>query len=416
MILDSGCDVGQVIFDLNGEYAYRNEQDGTSLYDLYANRCVRYSLRPNPPEGVRPLKADFFGDLKLGHRILRELLRRSDGSPPDYMKGLLEWEPLTAAEARAMERDDPEGATRYHRQESLYRCILHEAGFDHSPNATVRLQLNQDVRADVAHRVPSLGQPDTDGVDRVPPSLPVDAAVAAYQALWDGYDPALPVFRTRSGREYLDETARSMMTVLCKRRAGGGGSVSGYVKLVPLRRYHSRHSGRLLDEIVEAADAGKTVILDLSNAADELVEFFGGMVCSAVFNRQMDKFTADALGGHHVQFYFEEAHNLFPRDDRDLRNIYNRLAKEGAKLNIGLVYSTQSIESLSPDLLKNTENFFIAHLNDEREVRALTRFHEFRDVGPDVQRAKARGFVRMITRSHRFALPVQIRKFAANDP
>ena len=128
-------------------------------------------------------------------------------------------------------------------------------------------------------------------------------------------------------------------------------------------------------------DAARTVIIDLSNAAEELVEFFGGMVCNSVFQRQMEKFTADALGSHYVQFYFEEAHNLFPRDDRNLRNIYNRLAKEGAKLNIGLVYSTQSIESLSPDLLKNTENFFIAHLNDEREVKALTRFHEFRDVG-----------------------------------
>ena len=96
--------------------------------------------------------------------------------------------------------------------------------------------------------------------------------------------------------------------------------------------------------------------------------------------------------------------------------IVDRLAKEGAKLNIGIVYSTQSIESLSPDLLKNTENFFIAHLNDEREVKALTRFHEFRDVGADVQRTKSHGFVRMITRSHRFALPVQIRKFCADTP
>ena len=137
------------------------------------------------------------------------------------------------------------------------------------------------------------------------------------------------------------------------------------------------------------------------------------MVCNAVFKRQMEKFTSDRLGDHFVQFYFEEAHNLFPRDDRNLRNIYNRLAKEGAKLHVGIVYSTQSIESLSPDLLKNTENFFITHLNDEREIRALTRFHEFRDVGADVQRTKARGFVRMITRSHRFALPVQVRKFQA---
>jgi len=223
----------------------------------------------------------------------------------------------------------------------------------------------------------------------------------------------MEIFRSRSGREYFDETAKSMLTILCKSRAGAGSFVSGYSKLVPFRRYHSRDGGRLLEEIVDAVDASKTVILDLSNAAEELVEFFGGMVCNAVFKRQMDKFTSDRLGEHYVQFYFEEAHNLFPRDDRNLRNIYNRLAKEGAKLHVGIVYSTQSIESLSPDLLKNTENFFITHLNDEREIKALTRFHEFRDVGGDVQRTKTRGFVRMITKSHRFALPVQVRKFKA---
>ena len=417
MVLDSVRDgaarVGQVIFDLNGEYAYRNEQDRTCLYDLYSEQCVRYSLRARLPAGVRALKADFFGDLRLGHRIIAELFRQQEGQPPDYMKPFFEWEPLSESDVRALERDDREAATRYQRQESIYRCVLREAGFEHAAGAIVKLHLNKEVRALLAERMPEVALAEEDGTSRLPPALPLESAGGAYRALWEAYDPAAELFRSRSGREYLDETARSMLTVLCKSRPGAGSFVSGYTKLVPFRRYHARDAGRLLDEIVEAVDACKTVILDLSNAAEELVEFFGGMVCNAVFKRQMDKFTSDRLGDHFVQFYFEEAHNLFPRDDRNLRNIYNRLAKEGAKLHVGIVYSTQSIESLSPDLLKNTENFFITHLNDEREIKALTRFHEFRDVGADVQRTKARGFVRMITRSHRFALPVQVRKFKA---
>ena len=46
-------------------------------------------------------------------------------------------------------------------------------------------------------------------------------------------------------------------------------------------------------------------------------------------------------------------------------------------------------------------------------VEAIKKYqiHEFRDVGYDVQRTKTRGFVRMITRSHKFAIPVQIDKF-----
>ena len=49
-----------------------------------------------------------------------------------------------------------------------------------------------------------------------------------------------------------------------------------------------------------------------------------------------------------IQFYFEEAHNLFPKkDDKDLSQIYNRIAKEGAKLNLGMIYATQEVSSIS---------------------------------------------------------------------
>src|SRR6185312_6463019 len=71
---------------------------------------------------------------------------------------------------------------------------------------------------------------------------------------------------------------------------------------------------------------------------------------------------------------FEEAHNLFAANDDDERTkIYRRLAKEGAKYQIGMVYSTQSVTSVSKDLLGQTENFFIAHLASQDEVNALAR-------------------------------------------
>lgn len=46
MMLRSGENVGQIIFDIGGEYAYPNSQDGTSIYSLHADRCLRYSLNP----------------------------------------------------------------------------------------------------------------------------------------------------------------------------------------------------------------------------------------------------------------------------------------------------------------------------------------------------------------------------------
>ena len=66
------------------------------------------------------------------------------------------------------------------------------------------------------------------------------------------------------------------------------------------------------------------------------------------------------------------------------------------------------------NLLKNTENFFIGHLDDDREVREVTHKRAFRDIAEDVERIKSKGYVRMITACHRFALPVQVRKL--EDP
>ncbi len=76
-----------------------------------------------------------------------------------------------------------------------------------------------------------------------------------------------------------------------------------------------------------------------------------------------------------------------------------------------MVYATQSMTTLSPDLLKNTENIFIGHLDDDREIHEVTRKYVFKDLADDIQRINSKGFVRMKTSSHEFALPAQINKF-----
>jgi DNA helicase HerA-like ATPase len=100
------------------------------------------------------------------------------------------------------------------------------------------------------------------------------------------------------------------------------------------------------------------------------MNYFSHQLSLAVFNHQVEKFSNNKLGEHYVQLYFEEAHNLFPRND-DSRSIYSRFAKEGAKYNIGMVYSTQSPSTVSGDLLAQTENFFIAHLSSRDDVNTL---------------------------------------------
>ncbi|MEJ7666796.1 MAG: hypothetical protein WKG07_48470 [Hymenobacter sp.] len=128
----------------------------------------------------------------------------------------------------------------------------------------------------------------------------------------------------------------------------------------------------------------------------------------------MDRFTSNEPNNF-IQFYFEEAHNLFPKkDDKDLAQIYNRLAKEGAKLNLGMTYATQEVSSISSNILKNTQNWFIAHLNNEDETRELRKYYDFGDFTEGLVRFSAssdQGFVRMKTYSNPFVVPVQVKLF-----
>ena len=81
----------------------------------------------------------------------------------------------------------------------------------------------------------------------------------------------------------------------------------------------------------------------------------------------------------HIIAYIEEAHNLLPRANaRDnLTTVWARAAKEGSKLNIGMVLATQAPSSVMPEILSETDNWVLSYLNSDAERRVVAGYIGF---------------------------------------
>jgi DNA helicase HerA-like ATPase len=392
--------VGQIIFDVNGEYANPNLQDeGTAIYELYKDRTTRYSVIDKP--GFKVMRVNFYQDIESGFGLIQSSLQEREG---DYVASFV---------AVDMDRPvdyntDRSAATRYDRKLAAYLCCVYKAGFKPPKNFLVKFPGSKEVNALVK----------SDGSIDPKKGISLDEACAYWEAVWAQYNQAecFADYRAKNGREWADEDLKAILVFLTRKKTPGGSTnVSGYLKLRDLVQLHTDTVDSPFEqEIVDSLRNGRIVIVDLSEGDPTIQLLYSERICRKIFTSAMRRFIANEPNNF-VQFYFEEAHNLFPKkEDKDLAQIYNRLAKEGAKLNLGLAYATQEVSSISGNILKNTQNWFIAHLNNDDEIRELKKYYDFGDFTNSLLRFSAgldRGYVRMKTYSNPFVVPVQIDRF-----
>ncbi|MEG4044633.1 helicase HerA domain-containing protein [Microcoleus sp. Pol17_C1] len=395
--------IGQIIFDINGEYANPNLQDqGTAIFDLYQSQTVRYSTVPKPD--FLEMKVNFYREIENGFGLIRSYPSVANNSS-NYIRSFTSID-FTRPEDYATNRS---AKARYDRRVAVYLCCLYRANFKAPSNfPLVCFTANQDVRNIVQENVdPNSG-------------LNLEQAANWWEMFWDVYDEdpdeVFSNYRRQKGYEWADEDLKALLVMLTRKsRSGGNANVSGFRILNPIREQHTSTVQQPFDQdILSNLRQGKIVIVDLSLGNPEIQVMFSEKICLCIFADAINRFTS-THPNNFIQFYFEEAHNLFPKkDDKDLSQIYNRLAKEGAKLNLGLVYATQEVSSISSNILKATQNWFISHLNNEDEIKELRKYYDFSDFTESLIRFSQdtdKGFVRMKTYSNPFVIPVQIDRF-----
>ena len=405
--------VGQLIFDINGEYANDNPQDdSSSIRSVYPDRCVVYALSPKEKTPSLPLKLNFYEHPEKSHIILGSLLKQ-DGRESGYIKSFISVELVSLEEIKTL---PPSGdQTRALRKIQIFWAILKKAGY--SIDET-RLGLIAPTGKTASRFNPGFSTHLRESAYTfehiVPPSQlnTLDELVKELGVInrFRRAQPADQTLTTESGNILFDPDDIALLEFL-EPQAGR----SGTALIQPYRIYHDKQAGDFVREILENLDNGNTVILDLGNANPEVMSYFSSELSNAVFRYQVNKFSNNDLRNHYIQLYFEEAHNLFPHTG-DVTTIYSRFAKEGAKYHIGMVYSTQSPTTINKDLLAQTENFFIAHLASKDDVETLAKVNvAYESLKDDILQAKTVGYLRMLTRSHRFVVSVQAKKFKVSN-
>jgi hypothetical protein len=395
--------VGQLIFDIDGEYANDNPQN-TSLKTAFPDACVVYALEKKEGTESKELKINFYESPRESHKIIRTLLRDA-GRDSIYIDRFLSVDMPSIEKLQDLDAGEKKRAIR---KIQIYWAILKKAGFNADES-----KLKSQIPFGEAFNEKAMELIFGNEKDKwVLPNSLDDYKTLFEKAVQSDRQAKLP--SSTKGKNLFDSDDEALLNFLLptSSTSAGAGIIQG------IRKYHSVTAANFVTDILKELDEGLTVIIDLGNADEEVMLYFSKQLSEAVFYHQTDKFSnnrlKNALGHqHYIQLYFEEAHNLFGfNDNSDETKIYRTFAKQGAKRHIGMVYSTQSPTTINSDLLAQTENFFIAHLSSQDDVSKLAKLNiAYDSMKSDILQAKTPGYIRMLTRSHRFVVSMQALKF-----